>query len=95
MQYLESKHQLVQGESTAYRKCKKTVCVYVHKLNLGTLTSIKLSPDMLRKLHAPVDYDSDKTGDYWSLDHEQSTVFEPILVSEPKKAVKTLNKNKK
>ena len=47
---------------------------------------------MLRKLHAPVDYDSDKTEDYWPLDHEHSTVFEPILVSELKKAVKTLKR---
>ena len=92
IQYLESKRQLVQGESMTYRKCEKTVRVYVHKLNLGTLTSIKLSPDMLRKLHASVDYDSDKTEDYWSLDHEHSSVFEPILVSEPKKAVKTLKR---
>ena len=91
-QYLESKHQLVQGESTTNRKCEKTVHVHVHKLNLGTLTSIKLSPDMLWKLHTPVDYDSDKTEDYWSLDHEHPTVFEPILVSEPKKAVKTLKR---
>ena len=47
---------------------------------------------MLRKLHASVDYDSDKTEDYWSLDHEHSPVFKPILVSEPKKAVKTLKR---
>ena len=32
-QYLESKHQLVQGESMTYRKSEKTVHVYVHKLN--------------------------------------------------------------
>ena len=34
---------------------------------------------MLRKLHVPVDYDSDKTEDYWPL--ENSTVFEPIPVN--------------
>ena len=45
---------------------------------------------MLQKLHTPVDYDSDKTQDYWPLKH--STVFEPILVSESKKAVKTLKR---
>ena len=72
------------------KKYEKTVHVHVHKLNLRTLTSIKLSPEMLQKLHAPVDYDSDKTKYYLPL--EQSTVFEPILVSEPKKAVKTLKR---
>ena len=91
-QYLESKHQLVQGESTTDKRCEKTIRVHVHKLNLRTLTSIKLSREMLQKLHAPVDYDSDKIEDYWPLDHEHSTVFEPILVSEPKKAVKTLKR---
>ena len=45
---------------------------------------------MLQKLHPTVDYDSDKTEDYWPLEH--STVFEPILVSELKKAVKTLKR---
>ena len=89
-QYLESRHQLVQVKSTIVKKCEKTVRVHVHKLNLRTLTSIKLSPEMLQKLHIPVDYDSDKTEDYWPLEH--STVFEPILVSEPKKAVKTLKR---
>ena len=92
MQYLESKHQLVQGESMTDRKCEKTVHVHVHRLNLRTLTRIKLSPDMLWKLHVPVDYDSDKTEDYWPLDHGHSTVFEPILVSEPEKAVETLKR---
>ena len=87
MQYLESMHQNVQGESTTYGKCEKTVHVNVHKLNLGTLTSIRLSPDLLRKLHVSVDYDSDKTKDYWPLDQEHSLDFEPILVSEPEKAV--------
>ena len=89
-QYLESRQQLVQGKSMTVKKCERTVHVHVHKLNLRTLTSIKLSPEMLRKLHVPVDYDSDKTKDYWPLEH--STVFEPILVSEPKKAVKTLKR---
>ena len=88
-QYLESTCQHVQGESMTYGKCEKTVHVNVHKLNLGMLTSIRLSPDMLRKLHVSVDYDSDKTKDYWPLDQEHSLDFEPILVSEPKKAVKT------
>ena len=60
------------------RKCEKTVHIQVHKLNLRTLTSIKLSPEMLWKLHIPVDYDSDKTEDYWPLEH--STVIEPIPV---------------
>ena len=89
MQYLESTSQHVQGESTTYRKCEKTVHVNVHKLNLGMLASIRLCPDMLRKLHVSVDYDSDKTKDYWPLDQEHSPDFEPILVSEPEKAVKT------
>ena len=89
-QYLESRQQLVQGKSMTVIKCEKTVCVHVHKLNLRTLTSIKLSPEMLQKLHVPVDYDSDKIEDYWPLEH--STVFEPILVSELKKAVKTLKR---
>ena len=78
-QYLESKHQLEKDKSRTVIKCEKTVRIHVHKLNLRTLTSIKLSPDMLRKLHVPVDYDSDKTEDYWPL--ENSTVFEPIPVN--------------
>ena len=78
-QYLESKHQLVKDKSRTVIKCEKTVRIYVHKLNLRNLTSIKLSPDMLRKLHVPVDYDSDKTEDYWPL--ENSTVIEPIPVN--------------
>ena len=89
MQYLESMSQHVQGESTTYRKCEKTVHVNVHKLNLGMLASIRLSPDMLRELHVSVDYDSDKTEDYWPLDQEHSPDFEPILVPEPEKAEKT------
>ena len=64
MQYLESRHQLVQGKSMIVKKCEKTLRVHVHKLNLRSLTTIKLSPEMLQKLHAPVDYDSDKTEDY-------------------------------
>ena len=76
MQYLESRHQLVQGKSMTVKRCEKTVHVHVHKLNLRTLTSIKLSPEMLRKMHVPVEYDSDKPKDYWPLEH--STVFEPI-----------------
>ena len=79
--------QHVQGDSMTYGKCEKTVRVNVHKLNLGMLTSIRLSPDMLRKLHVSVDYDSDKTENYWPLEH--SPDFEPILVSEPGKVVKT------
>ena len=47
MQYLESRHLLVQDKSMTVKKCEKTVCVQVHKLNLRTLTSIKLSPEML------------------------------------------------
>ena len=90
MQYLESRHQLAPGKSMIVKKCEKSVRVHVHKLNLRTLTSIKLSPEMLRKLQVPIDYDSDKTKDYWPLEH--STAFEPILVSEPKKAVKTLKR---
>ena len=78
MQYLESRHQLVKDKSMTVKKCEKTVRVQVHKLNLRTLTSIKLSPEMLRKLHVPVDYDSDKTEDYWPLEH--STMIEPIPV---------------
>ena len=86
-EYLESTSQHVQGNSMTCGKCEKTVCVNVHKLNLGTLTSIRLSPDVLRKLHVSVDYDSDKTEDYWPL--EDSPDYEPILVSEPGKVVKT------
>ena len=44
-QYLESTRQHVQSESISYGKCEKTVHVNVHKLNLGMLTSIRLSPD--------------------------------------------------
>ena len=77
-QYLESRHQLVQDKSMTVKKCEKTVHVQVHKLNLRTLTSIKLSPEMLQKLHVPVDYDLDKNEDYWPLEH--STVIEPIPV---------------
>ena len=33
-QYLESRHQLVQGKSMIVKKCEKTVHVHVHKLNL-------------------------------------------------------------
>ena len=62
-------------------------CVYVHKLNLGTLSSIKLNPDLLKKLHVTVDYNSDKTKEYWPMDNDQS--FEPILVSKPKKVMET------
>ena len=91
-QYLESTRQHVQGESTTYGKCEKTVCVNVDKLNLGTLTSIRLSPDLLRKLHVSVDYDSDKTKDYWPLDQEHSLDFELLLVSEPEKVVETLKR---
>ena len=65
------------------------VRVYVHKLNFGTLSSIKLNPDLLRKLYGTVDYDSDKTEEYWPMDNDQSPNFEPILVSKPKKAVET------
>ena len=86
-EYLESMSQHVQGGATTCGKCEKTVHVNVHKLNLGMLTSIRLSSDMLRKLHVSVDYDSDKTEDYWPLEH--SLDFEPILVSEPGKVVKT------
>ena len=69
---------MVQDKSMTVKKCEKTVHIQVHKLNLRTLTSIKLSPEMLRKLHVPVDYDLDKTKDYWPLEH--STVIEPIPV---------------
>ena len=61
----------------------------MHKLNLGTLSSIKLNPDLLRKLHVTVDYDSDKTKEYWPMDNDQSPNFELILVSKPKKAMET------
>ena len=61
----------------------------MHKLNLGTLSSIKLNPDLLQKLHVTVDYDSNKTKEYWPMDNDQSPNFEPILVSKPKKAMET------
>ena len=62
-QYLQSNQQHAQSDTSSAVLCEKTVHVYVHKLNLGTLSSINLNPDLLRKLHvAVVDYDSDKTG---------------------------------
>ena len=65
------------------------VHVHVHKLNLGTLSSIKLNPDLLRKLHVTVNYDSDKTKEYWPIDNDQPSNFEPISVSKSKKAMET------
>ena len=88
-QYLQSIQQHAQSETSSAVLCEKMVCVYVHKLNLGTLSSIKLNPDLLRKLHVTVDYDSDKTEEYWPMDNDQSPNFEPILVSKPKKAMET------
>ena len=88
-QYLQSTQQYAQSETFSAVLCEKTVWVYVHKLNLGTLRSIKLNSDLLRKLHVTVDYNSDKTEEYWPMDNDQSPNFEPILVSKPKKAMET------
>ena len=86
-QYLQSTQQHAQSDTSSTVLCEKMVCVYVHKLNLGTLSSIKLNPDLLRKLHVTVDYDSDKTEEYWPMDNDQLLNLEPILVSKPKKAM--------
>ena len=82
-QYLQSTQQHAQCDTSSTVLCEKTVRVYVHKLNLGTLSSIKLNPDLLRKPHVRVDYDSDKMEEYWPMDNDQPPNFE----LKPKKAV--------
>ena len=50
--------------------------------------SIKLSPDMMQKMHNIPDYDSDKMEDYWPPEPAELLEYEPIVLSQPKEPVK-------
>ena len=63
--------------------CKKLVCINVHKLDLKNACSIKLSPELLKKLDDKIDYDSDKTEDYWPMEEDHSTKFRAVSVNKP------------
>ena len=63
--------------------CKKSVHINLHKLDLKNACSIKLSPELLKKLDDKIDYDSDKTEDYWPMEEEHSTKFRAVLVNKP------------
>ena len=63
--------------------CNKSVCINLHKLDLKNACSIKLSPELLKKLDDKIDYDSDKTEDYWPMAEDHSTKFRGVLVNKP------------
>ena len=70
-------------KSHASTICNKSVRINLHKLDLKNALSIKLSPELLKKLYDKTDYDSDKTEDYWPMAEDHSTKFKAVLVNKP------------
>ena len=60
---------------------KKLVRINLHKLDLKNARSMKLSLELLKKLDDKINYDSDKTEDYWPMEEDHSSKFRAVLVN--------------